>query len=309
MRLTISLVIFVVSCSNPTVKKREKQPPSSKQESENYEAGKGQDGKPKQAEGGSSPKTSPEGGSETISPPGNISGASLACMLYAPASDANPTTSYGCRFADNEGQRLSADKVAETFTFEAIPPEGVTVAVLPNPNADWEVLYSFTASTAEASALGAVQSKIVLTVQNTKDGKATDEIQTILSDVSFPLETWAPACQGDVCAFRQISSGLLWAKSPGLILNRSGAIAACEILVVGSFSDWRLPTEAEAQNAFTDKISDLSGSNRLNIRTDVRYWTDAVVAPANLNGITIEWDGGSLLERPVTSLQHTVCVR
>ncbi len=312
MRLLITFMILGVSCAAPVVNRVDS---GTTQTNANSKA-------PSQLiTPGSSPAPAkiPASGpatadSESVSPPGNVSGALLTCSVLFPASTANPTTGVGCRFGSVDGARVPLTAVAEIANFDGVPPTGISMAIIPNPNIDWEVLYNFTAANPAASEQGAQATKIILNLKNTKDGQASANLEVQLSQVDYPLlEAWAPVCKGIDCAYREVSTGLTWSPSQGQSPDWDSAKARCDALVFAGLSDWKLPSLLESQKALSDKISSLANPIRLNLQLGTRYWTETLTAQGSLDAYTLDWflpDLKSVLALPISSgNQDVICVQ
>jgi hypothetical protein len=187
------------------------------------------------------------------------------------------------------------------------------MTVQPKPNADWDVLYSFAGPNAAASAAGAEASQIIVHLQNTSSGQADASLQVALNQIQYPLDRWVPVCKGDGCAYREQKTNLLWAPSDGIAYDWDGANAACEALVFGGFSDWRLPTSREQEQAYADSIKNLGAPNNLNFPSGTRYWSGTLTGQDASDTWTVDWSvtqGAPMLPLPnTTTTPHALCVR
>jgi len=95
------------------------------------------------------------------------------------------------------------------------------------------------------------------------------------------------------------SSGLIWQddnSSKNLIGNWSTAITTCENLILGGYTDWRLPNFNEL-NSITSKTSIFKSikSTFINI-ADERYWSSTTM----INSTGTAWTVNFSLNSPMT---------
>lgn len=252
----------------------------------------------------------PQSENEAITPPGNVSGSFLTCSVLNYASPSNLTAKAGCRFTDSDGKRVAAEKVAEDVSFSAFPPEGVSVTIQPNPNADWDIIFSFKAANPDSLNAAIPDIEIAVDLQNPANGGGDSFLKVQLKTVDYPLESWAPACKDNQCAFREVSTGRLWARSSDRPSDLRSAIATCEALEFAGYSDWRLPSQTEVQRANANQINLLAARNRLSLHIGKSYWTNTLSGQNSPDAWTINWKDGSMLPLSKTkSTPLSICIR
>ena len=134
-------------------------------------------------------------------------------------------------------------------------------------------------------------------------------------------ETADGACDSgaDECVFTDQISNLSWSETQATGQDWSQAVETCESLDFAGFTNWRLPTQKEAMEAYTHGIRDIgykggtSGVSQNNINfiptVDNRYWTASTRSSTTSNAWRVSINSGSVGNFSKTELNYVICVR
>lgn len=76
-------------------------------------------------------------------------------------------------------------------------------------------------------------------------------------------------CNGsEACVYLDNTTGLRWSRYDGTTRTWENAITYCDGLNYGGYTDWRLPTQKELQQAYVDGIWSTKGATKLNLDYD-----------------------------------------
>lgn len=80
---------------------------------------------------------------------------------------------------------------------------------------------------------------------------------------------------GEICVYKDQISKLFWLRDDGLSRTWEASISLCEGLNTGGYSDWRLPTQKELLQAYTNGLWHLKDSSKLNLAQFTYYWSSS----------------------------------
>lgn len=113
----------------------------------------------------------------------------------------------------------------------------------------------------------------------------------------------------EVCIFKDYITNLMWAQSdPNAGYSWDNAIALCNNLSLGGYHDWRLPTQKELMQAYTNGIWSQSAANKLNLST-VNHWTATTSSENTSNAYYISLALGKVESYSKSSTIRALCVR
>lgn len=119
-------------------------------------------------------------------------------------------------------------------------------------------------------------------------------------------------CDGtEECVYKDRLTGAYWAKVTSTQDTWENAIAHCDGLSYGSYTDWRLPTQKEMLQAYVDGIWSLKDSTKLNLLA-TSYWSATTNAQSTTYAFTMNFAGGAGGQGTKTSavaVYQGVCVR
>ena len=87
-------------------------------------------------------------------------------------------------------------------------------------------------------------------------------------------------------------TGLMWQQSDGGEMTIENAITYCDNLVLGGFSDWRLPTKQESMSILNLDKNNPALNTIYFPNTNAEYWWTSTVNYTNANSIWITNSGG-----------------
>ena len=87
-------------------------------------------------------------------------------------------------------------------------------------------------------------------------------------------------------------TGLMWQQADGGEMTIENAISYCDNLVLGGFSDWRLPTKQESMSILNLDKNNPALNTVYFTNTNAEYWWTSTVNYANPNSIWITNAGG-----------------
>ncbi len=80
-------------------------------------------------------------------------------------------------------------------------------------------------------------------------------------------------CDGaEACVFKDRFTGLIWSKDAGAVYTWEDAITQCNNLSYGGYTGWRLPTQKEMMQAYTNGIWGLKDTSKMSLDS-YNYWT------------------------------------
>ncbi len=117
---------------------------------------------------------------------------------------------------------------------------------------------------------------------------------------------------GEACVYIDNLTGIYWARDDGTSRNWENSITLCENLAYGGYTDWRVPTQKELMQAYTNGI--WSKRTPLNLDLGVFfYWSSTTVSTsiALANAWVVYLDSGatSNLNIKASGLARVSCVR
>lgn len=116
-------------------------------------------------------------------------------------------------------------------------------------------------------------------------------------------------CDGaEACVFKDRLSGLMWAKDDGMTYTWETAITQCENLTYGTYTDWRVPSQKEMMQAYTNGIWKMNATDKLNL-SEINYWTATTSSIATTNGAYTALNTGIVEYQSKASSIRAICVR
>lgn len=113
---------------------------------------------------------------------------------------------------------------------------------------------------------------------------------------------------GEACVFKDRLTNMMWAKNDATTRTWETAITYCENLIYGGYFDWRLPTQKDLMQAYTNGIWSQKASAALNLSSSV-YWSSSTLSFDSSNAWVVHPDYGYTGYNPKSGSYLAVCVR
>lgn len=116
-------------------------------------------------------------------------------------------------------------------------------------------------------------------------------------------------CNGtEACVYKDQITGLIWARGDATLRNWETAITYCEGLTSGGYTDWRLPTQKELLQGYTDGIWSQNTPTKLNLSANY-FWTATTSASTTTFAWVTYLDDGSMATVTKTNTYQSICIR
>ncbi|RYZ52121.1 MAG: DUF1566 domain-containing protein, partial [Proteobacteria bacterium] len=116
-------------------------------------------------------------------------------------------------------------------------------------------------------------------------------------------------CNGtEVCVYKDRISGIFWLRHEYTVRTWDAAIAYCEGLTTGTYSDWRLPTQKELLQAYVDGIAYKNAASELNF-ADFSVWTATTVENVQSDAFRVQLSTGIQNYENKTGSNYHFCIR
>lgn len=117
-------------------------------------------------------------------------------------------------------------------------------------------------------------------------------------------------CNGtEACVIKDRFTNLMWAKADSTTRTWETAITFCEGSSYGTFTDWRVPTQKELMQAYSDGIWSQKDSTHLNLTISAYYWTSTTAGSSTTNAWIMGPGYGEVLTSGKTTSTRVICVR
>jgi hypothetical protein len=119
-------------------------------------------------------------------------------------------------------------------------------------------------------------------------------------------------CNGsEACVYTDRLTDLSWLRDDGTTRNWESAIAYCEGLTSGGYSDWRLPTQKELMQAYTNGIWSQKAATRLDlaVSSSILYWSSSTRSYDTTYAFRVSLVSGYVWSDAKTTANYAVCVR
>lgn len=115
---------------------------------------------------------------------------------------------------------------------------------------------------------------------------------------------------GEACVFTDRITGIMWSATITPATDWESAIAHCDSLDYGTYSDWRLPTQREWMQAYINGIWNLKSKATSPLFMLVYgYWSATTRSPLPVNAWTFGPYNGATVDQDKTTPFFTMCVR
>ncbi len=119
-------------------------------------------------------------------------------------------------------------------------------------------------------------------------------------------------CDGaEACVFIDRITGLMWTKEQGTgstLYSWQDAITQCDNLNYGGYTDWRLPTQKEMMQAYTDGIWSQKATDKLSLTSNA-YWSSSTGSYDTSYAWGVDLLDGSTDYKGKSISTRVVCVR
>jgi len=116
-------------------------------------------------------------------------------------------------------------------------------------------------------------------------------------------------CNGtEACVFKDQITSLMWAKDQASTFTWQNAITQCDNLNYGGYTDWRLPTQKELMQAYTDGVWSQKAATKLNLSSSY-YWSSSTVSTNTTFAWVVRPSDGFTDANDKTLTYRVVCVR
>lgn len=129
-----------------------------------------------------------------------------------------------------------------------------------------------------------------------------------LSTTSDGVTSTTCSTNSDHCMFKDKITNVVWSETVGTSLNFQNAITECDDLNLGSYSDWRLPTQKEWMIAYVHGITSVVSSSFIG-NVDDNFWSNSTDSFDTSNGLYYVGSSGLIGAGAKTSNKDVVCVR
>ena len=132
-------------------------------------------------------------------------------------------------------------------------------------------------------------SKSILLLPDT--GQTTSYTTTFGEDNDYSINLPSYSNNGNGTITDNVT-GLMWQQADGGEMTIENAVSYCDNLVLGGFSDWRLPTKQESMSILNLDKNNPALNTVYFTNTNAEYWWTSTVNYANPNSIWITNAGG-----------------
>lgn len=116
-------------------------------------------------------------------------------------------------------------------------------------------------------------------------------------------------CSGsEACVFKDQITGLMWAKDDGTTRTWQNSITYCDGLSYGGYTDWRLPTQKELMQAYTDGIWSQKATNKLSLTTSY-YWASSTRSDGTSSAWFVDLTNGYTYTNNKPTSNSVACLR
>jgi hypothetical protein len=112
----------------------------------------------------------------------------------------------------------------------------------------------------------------------------------------------------DQCTYQDMLTGLIWSEAAPVPVTWLDALVFCTGTISG-YSDWRLPTLKELNQAAIDGIKTVSSDSFLTIDNASIYWSATTNSSATTQGWTVNLAVGAAESEAKSNLKFAACVR
>lgn len=116
-------------------------------------------------------------------------------------------------------------------------------------------------------------------------------------------------CSGvEDCVYRDVNTGLYWARSSVSTVVWEPAVTICETLDYGGYDDWRMPSQKELIQAYIDGIYSLKGVTAFNL-SELVYHSATTLALSQTSNFRVSLATGEATGALKSATARTICTR